>query len=380
MKSKIENINQSSSTTSLVITIDDFEIKIADVMDMEILWKDFEITGFIKINDLYDIANLLDINTSTTLTLYVSDLYEEYFSRQFVIKKYDQVSLNNSKFISLELQDTVSYALKNTFVSRGFKNKSITDIFKYCMSLKVDTMLSGFPITKYIDETTIKHPNKVLVTTTNALDFLTKELSKEGYKLFQTRKGIHLKNITDLYPSKLETNEFVYTESSSNQYYGFNIMDFETINSDQSAIEPASTVLAYDPSTKTMKSYSKNLDTMFNDIKSSSSSSSPQVSEGTIIKTQEYLTDNNLAMKTYLSYLNSNGVFVAVPGNVKYNEVFKLYDIILKGDINITESQNEGDVKLSGKYVCTEIVDKIIPGEKFIQKLKLNRVDYTKVS
>lgn len=380
MENKISNINQVSSVSYFTMTINDLEIMFNDVIDMEINWKDFEIKGYVKINDLYDLSNLLDINNSTVITLYIDDIYNEYFSRQFIITKYNNNNISNSKFLYLEFQDIISYKLNNMFVSKTFSSTLLSDVFSYCLSVEIDNLINGFPIEKYIDSTTTKMANRVLTSNKSALKFLQEEANKEGFKLYQTKKGIHLKDIKNLTPSKLETVEFLYKESAENPIYGFNIMDFKTINDDQSNETPASDVMVYDPSTKKMIKYNQNISDISGDIKSSTSTVNPQSSSGKVTKTQEYLNSNNIFMNTYLNYLRTNGMYIAVPGNIKYNSCFIVIDVAVKGSMSVNESMNEGDRKLSGKYICTEIVDKFLPGEKFIQRMKINRVDYTNVN
>ena len=67
-----------------------------------------------------------------------------------------------------------------------------------------------------------------------------------------------------------------------------------------------------------------------------------------------------------------------MPGNTKHNKLLQVAKIVLSGNIGTTDGQDKGDVKMSGKYLCTKIVDKLIMNNTFTQKITLNRVDYTK--
>lgn len=380
--SNISAINESSLYKNLNITLGDQLIESDKITDMEINWSNnFRVTGYIKVNDIYDIANSTVIDSSKTVVVYLSDLHDEFYSREFKIVNILETKSQNDKMLKLEIQDIVSWELENTYISKGFAGKKLSDIFKHYLSLKADSLISGFPIEKNISDTTISRENIVVPLHMNFLDFIESELNKEGFVIYQDKKSINLVSAKDIVHSKLDKVEHVYKQVDSNILYGFKIIGY-SMNYNSLKVTnklPIKQTLVYNPKTKSMDKYEQNLSTIYRDIKVTGEEDASQLTNGEFRETQEYGTSDNLFLETLRTYEKSSKLEVAVPGNVKFNKTYYIMDVLLSGNQFATNSQASGDLRLSGEYVCTGIIDKIVPGEKFIQKLKLNRVDYGKV-
>lgn len=375
-QNNLSNINESSSYKKLSCTIDDVEIKPSYIQDLEIHWEDdFRVNGYIKINDIFDLSNNVELDDDKIINIYVTDLYDTFYSRDFKITNIKEKKSMNDKVTIIEFQDVISWELQNTYIPKSFQATKASDMFLDFMSLKADSLLGT--VQKQIASTSISHPLYVVPTNINFLDFILGEFNKEGYILYQTYDKIILEDAKNLIPSVLETVEFEYKESKKNQHYGFNIIDYSAVLADTKAVSknPVHSVLVYNPATKTMDEFKQNLEDVYSDLQVTGKANVTQKTNGACIKTQEYLIDNNLYLDTIKASKDNSGVDIMVPGNITYSSVFKKMDILLMGNSNSTESIKSGDVKLSGVYVCYKVKDKFIPGQKFIQQLILKRVD-----
>ena len=376
--SKISRINDSSNITALVITINDIELKADTILDAEIVWKDdFNITGYVIFNEMYNITTQANIKAGSSILWYQADMYDEFYSREFIITNVKEVKDKNNKTIELEFQDKVSWTLANTFESKNYSGKRVSDIIK---DVNIPNIVYGFPINIDIENTDIK-TSLIVPGNVSLLSFIQEELNKEGFILYQDKKNIKLVNTQNLMPSELPTNKFIYKEISDNSLYGFMIMDYHINhnNIEKTNTVKNQTVLIYDPRTKQMVQENSSLSDIYSEIKTTNNvTDNSQLTTGSQYTTQEYLGVNNLFKELYMTYLENTSLSIAVPGNIMYNKRFQITDIILMGNPNIQEEIDTGDIKLSGKYICTQIVDKILPGQKFIQKLIINRIDYDK--
>lgn len=376
--SKISRINDSSNIPALVITINDIELKADTILDAEIVWKDdFNITGYVIFNEMYNITTQANIKAGSSILWYQADMYDEFYSREFIITNVKEVKDKNNKTIELEFQDKVSWTLANTFESKNYSGKRVSDIIK---DVNIPNIVYGFPINIDIENTDIK-TSLIVPGNVSLLSFIQEELNKEGFILYQDKKNIKLVNTQNLMPSELPTNKFIYKEISDNSLYGFMIMDYHINhnNIEKTNTVKNQTVLIYDPRTKQMVQENSSLSDIYSEIKTTNNvTDNSQLTTGSQYTTQEYLGVNNLFKELYMTYLENTSLSIAVPGNIMYNKRFQITDIILMGNPNIQEEIDTGDIKLSGKYICTQIVDKILPGQKFIQKLIINRIDYDK--
>jgi hypothetical protein len=351
--------------------VDDIEILNEHILSAEIFWGFEVVSGTIKIDDLVSLEEQLSVDSDRVLTLYVADLYDDYYTRDFKITGISSTKENNSKITRIEIEDVISWGLRNTYKTNSYSSVKVSDVFKtYYNNLNTDVPL-------VIDDTLLVKNNYIVPKNVNFYKFIKDELNKEGFIIYQDKQNFYVKNIQNLLPSKLPTNENVLKEVTNNQFYGFSIIEYNISTNKISDVNrvPKTKTLAYNPANKTMVSYDINYDKVFPDISINDNKVALQQTIDEKIDTQEYLTDNGIYNNVVESYNQNNTLNVVVPGNILYNKIWYINDVLLSGNQLSVEGQKNGDVKLSGKYICKNVTDKFVPGQKFIQKLQLVRVD-----
>ena len=127
---------------------------------------------------------------------------------------------------------------------------------------------------------------------------------------------------------------------------------------------------------KTYKKLEVNLDDVYGDLSLNNHENKFQ-EETFKYEKQLPLVDTTNRLKA-LELIKNTNLELIVPGNTKYNKVFQTAKIVMNGQTNSEEGRDKGDIRMSGKYLCTKIIDKVIMGTTYTQKLTMNRVDYSK--
>lgn len=348
---------------------EEFEIQRNLVSDLEILYEKFDILGYITIRDIFDLNNTLKTGPNLEFTLTIKDLCDNEFTRDFVVTKVTSDRKQNFNFIRFDIRDTISFTLDNIFESKSYNTTKLSDIFKELLS-KVDTKKLTVNITDS-KERSLYSVNQ----TKSFLDFITDDLEREGFILYQNKDSINLKNCRDLVPSKLEQAENLYTDKSTNQYYGFRILEFRQLNNETiKKIEPKTRCIVYNPETKSMDVFEQNLEDIEQEIKLNKGAKA-QDTQGIKYITKEYLDNNSLFAHTFNRFIKDSQLEIIIPGNIKETKLYTKFKVQISGNINIQEAQDRGNEKLSGTYICTKIVDKLINNTHFIQKVIISRLD-----
>ena len=375
MISNFETLNNASAFKDLKINFKDldsgqnYEIARNLLDSCEFQYQDFDITGYITFRDLFDINNNLNTGPNLQIDFSLKDVDDGEYKRTFVVTKITSSRQQNFDFVRLELRDIISYTLDNIFESKSYNTIKLSDIFKEFLD---KTEKANLKVN--ISET--KERKLYIVNQTKSiLDFLIDDLEREGFILYQDKDSINLKSCRDLVPSKLEQAENLYTDKQTNQLYGFRIIEFKQLNNkDIKKIDPKIHCIVYNPETKTMDVFKQNLEDIENELKLNKGAKA-QETKGIKYTTKEYLDDNSLFASTFKRYIKDSQLEIIVPGNIKESKLYRKLETRISGNINVQESQDKGNEKLSGIYICTKIVDKLINGSHFIQKLILSRLD-----
>jgi len=233
-QSTIQRINDTSSTKLFFVSINDYQIKTNYIMDFQLNYNTdyknnpysacFILKGFVVINDIIDVVNLCLDKPGQKILVSITDIYNVEFTREYIITKSTETKEQDSKTIRLDFQDIVSWKLQNTYIAKSYQDTTLLDIFKDYMSIEVDAIIEGFPITKKYKDTP-KISNFVVPLDVNFLDFIAKEFYKEGIYFYQDKKYIHVGKFD------IEPVEYTYKQVEQD-FYGFMIMDYDGVFND----------------------------------------------------------------------------------------------------------------------------------------------------
>ena len=123
-----------------------------------------------------------------------------------------------------------------------------------------------------------------------------------------------------------------------------------------------------------MDKFQQNLSDISSDIQISKSTPKAQETSGVRYTTKEYLDDNSLYADTFKNFVRESGLEIIVSGDFTQSNQYNIIELKISGNINVKESQDKGDTSLSGNYIILKVVDKIVSGTTFIQKLILGRL------
>jgi hypothetical protein len=89
---------------------------------------------------------------------------------------------------------------------------------------------------------------------------------------------------------------------------------------------------------------------------------------------QASLTEGQQKLKVFNDFINTNRMFIAVPGTLAGGNIDTVIKTTFNGLIGFSDLTTEGDTMNSGNYYVSGVSDLYI-GEKYIQKLVLSRTE-----
>jgi len=363
-------INQSSGIHDVQIYINDFQIRNDIIKDITTTWGDISIYGTLTINDIYDVINTTKFVPNSELTIYLFDAYDTMYVRKFIILSSNERKEQDNKIITFYFRDNISLALDRTFIAKSYKETTLLQVIEDIFKETVDPLLSGFPIEKDFISSGIKYKNYCIPKNVSFLEFIINEVKKEGWFFYQSRNKIHFTN-----KGRIPKHKYPYKQVPPHDLYGFTIMSYRCKfnNTELTYKQPKTEYWAFDRTKKKMIRYTKSFDDYKESWKMQDVVSCSQDTFDERIQTQDQLIDvtefNNLIFK------KNTILEIVVPGNINYNLLWRDTFVELSGGKMSSTTQNDGDVKLSGLYSCFKIEDKIMFGNRFIQKMYLKRVD-----
>ncbi len=332
------------------------------ILDLEIHYNaTSKIRGYFLLNDHFDIINTGLDKLGMKFTMTIIDGHRDKFVRDFIVILSEEEKTQGFKTVRIVFQDEPSWNLERLYISKSYKESKISDIFKEFVSDIKDIKLNTIDTTP--------RQNFVIPQDRPLLNFIIDELDKEGIFFYQTKTEFIIGS-----PKVPETPDLPFMQHDGQELYGFNIIEYNLAFNDFTSTSkiPRMNEQVFSKDTKSMINYDKTFDDVKDSMKITDVIRKQDLTLGTKLKTKEYLIDTS--RYEYLLQKNNTVLTLYVPGNIKYNELFKIVDVRLIGNQTTDETRNSGDVKLSGKYEIFEITDKIIKGQKFIQKLILKRI------
>lgn len=373
MSSSVESVNQSSSIYNISITINDFSIDKELIQDYAVNWEGFSIYGHLVINDIYDIINTTDLKPNDEIVISYTDVYDKLFARNYnIVSTYEKFE-QDSKLLRINFRDVISSKLERIYIDKSYEETKLSEVFTEYFNKYAAPLISGYPINLHFENTTELRHKYCIPKDRNFLEFINLELYKEGYFLYQDKQDIYLtKGVT------VPEHNYPYKQVPPHDVYGFNIISYRLkFNNLENKEIPRSKFFVYNPAGKTMdhydetfSSYKERLKIVKNNI---TDEQEFEVTEK--FRTQEYLVDNTYFY--YYPHMNNSILEIVVPGNIEYSKIYRIMQVDMAGNRNSLTSQKTGNIKLSGKYKCFRVQDKLVNGKRFIQKLFLYRVEET---
>ena len=339
--------------------------------NIEISYSGVDIEGYIIIDDIADINNALELGSDVEIQLYFKDLFQKEYYRTFIITGKNTIKQGNKTLLQYSIRDIISYKLDNIFKAKSYNSVKISDIFREFLQ-EVNEYITKDKLKINIEQSKERALYSVNPSV-SFLDFITNDLEREGFIVYQTRDSINVKSARNLKVSNLSKQKYRYIDKTNNTFYQYKIFEYKQLNS-SNRFQPKTICLVYNPATKTMDKFQQNLSDISSDIQISKSTPKAQETSGVRYTTKEYLDDNSLYADTFKNFVRESGLEIIVSGDFTQSNQYNIIELKISGNINVKESQDKGDTSLSGNYIILKVVDKIVSGSTFIQKLILGRL------
>ena len=339
--------------------------------NIEISYSGVDIEGYIIIDDIADINNALELGSDVEIQLYFKDLFQKEYYRTFIITGKNTIKQGNKTLLQYSIRDIISYKLDNIFKAKSYNSVKISDIFQEFLQ-EVNEYITKDKLKINIEQSKERSLYSVNPSV-SFLDFITNDLEREGFIVYQTRDSINVKSARNLKVSNLSKQKYRYIDKTNNTFYQYKIFEYKQLNS-SNRFQPKTICLVYNPATKTMDKFQQNLSDISSDIQISKSTPKAQETSGVRYTTKEYLDDNSLYADTFKNFVRESGLEIIVSGDFTQSNQYNIIELKISGNINVKESQDKGDTSLSGNYIILKVVDKIVSGTTFIQKLILGRL------
>jgi hypothetical protein len=364
---KLNNHNVIINT----VGADPFKLITEVIISVEIETKNNTpvITGRLIVDDLYDLNSLVPWETST-ITVEYTDLFEDNYAKNFVITKIiEGVDDAFKKTFIIELQDTFSYKLSKSFLSKGFNSSLTTALKEYIKYLELDDDLDI--------EDSLEFINFVVPKNISNLDFFVNELRNYGFIFYQNKTSIIVKSVANLAVSALPDNsDKIYLNETDNQYYKNKIIDLQVGFMNREDVDHKTRSIAFNNLTKTIDIDDTNdLSPYYLGDNNINLQETENIQDLTSLKdvTQSHLDFNKHLLNMHDSFNKQSTIEMIVNGYV-INDINQIFELKLKGNLGTNTTQDAGNKIINGKYVSHTVVDKII-GDTLIQKIKLHRVN-----
>jgi len=359
---------------TLKIVINGLVIKEEHILDYQVNYNKSEY-GFLSFTDAVGVTELAPLSYGVMEVLFIDSMKGKQVKKYMITKVNTFRSGNNLINIDLEFEEYSTYKLKNSFISKGFKNKTMIEIIESIFSdLKIDG--------KFVKKSeAIKHERFVTPGNISVYDFIMKQSKIDDFDFFVDRMGYVFapkeyfdfgklpmlsEDIFNFTNDKLYWRVLEYRGSISNVGIVRNCAESIMTNLDIKDLK-------YNPEYIKIKDiYETQRLNMHTGIKDKSLPD--------IIKSNEFKQINHtyttpikgdeIDFREYIK--DSQDLSIIVQGVISV----RMYGIIRldlpRASFNKDDSP---DSVFSGKFVVTEVIDKIMSG-KYVQYLKLKSSDY----
>lgn len=376
--------NDSSVLKEFKVWINEYELLNEDVVSFGIDWKyhNFVVQGNMVFKDSFELSSQGVFDGVTTVKVYAVDMFGKQFMKTFRMNsiRVDEYS-GRFKVMNISFMDELYYKLDNTYLSKSFTADPMTAFKEYLEYLGFnDTYWKENKIEIDFDELSNSY-SFVVPQDQSAFEFFYNILRNNSLRMYQTRYGFEIKNVdfSKLSVSKIDNDDIIFTNNTSNNEYVFKIHDFAlSYNNifDANRKKPKTKLLAYSFENKNIIDISSNLNDNYSIITlNNKDMSGLQQTDGEKMKINSVVNSNGEKLDTQDIYMNNNTLEIAVVGNFKYTELGTIVKVIIRGNPTMEKTSLESDIVHSGNYFINEINDRFI-GNRILQKIQLVRADF----
>lgn len=376
MSANLKIFHEYSNLSYLKLTVDDYEILNGDIMSIQID-QSFKVGGLvakIEFKDTFDIFNnsVTTLNNDNVVKISFKDFSETPSIRTFRIKDISHRKYNERfRVVSLTLIDSVTMKLSQTHIDKYIKGDTALGIQTLIQEICGDEISADLLTFDAAGNSESLNGNMLCNSSQNCLEFIRTKLSKYNLRFFQTRNGLHIK---ELKPSEIIPQEHEFTDKAMNNKYIYKIHDREQFTSNN-ITTPKTT--NYRITGKTINTSTKNFDDVKSDMVmnvNNSVDTSKLQGSSSKMTAQSSLTEGQQKMKLFDSFIASNRMQIAVTGTVEGGNIDTVIDVMFNGLVGFSDLTTEGDTMNSGKYYVVGVSDLFI-GMKYIQRFTLARAE-----
>lgn len=373
-----------SKLRNISVKVNEIDLFSEDITDFEIHWDgtSFQVEGNILLKDNRDYLNLFKSSNKPIFNIYLTDLEDKSYVRDFYVISMEEAKgdSDNEKTLLIKFIDVISFTLKNTYISKGYVEKTLTEIIEDLFKVaSIDSLYKKENLTKNFTKTEKKYSALVVPSDRSIYDFIEFQLAQEGYIWFQDKQSMNIVFIESVFPKNLKDfKDKDFIEDVENPQYGYKIVDMNIshMNAYDNLKLPTNTSFIYDPSKKSMLKMEANIANLYDMLKIADIDEKYiQGTNGVRSSTLEVTSSKEfLARKLYFTYMQNNKLIIFTYGKVEGNKLFEKRKVYLKGNTTNKTSTIDGDLNLSGDYVVLGIHDKIM-NDKMVQKIILGRLN-----
>lgn len=376
-------LNHSTILENIQIYIDDFEILSDEFVSLEMKNNFFnlDISGTLKIKDSFDVFNSGKVKfiNKNKITIHLTDFLKKKIKRVFYITGVNSNQHNERfKILDIFFIDEITYLMSTSYLSKSFNASSVSALSACLDNLNIDEVLENSKVEKNFSDSGVVQTFAV-TRDKSILEFFYNRLKKENIRIWQDIDNFYIKefSLSELSVKQLDNKDILYSNRTLNNSYVFKIHDYEELNYqnyESNLTEPNETIYNYSGS-KAIEKINKKLSDNFSSIKLNTLDNSMiQSTDYEKLNSRTNYNQKENMFDLFNSYITNNQLKIVVPGSLEFNNVGFIVDIELKGNPIYSNTSHENDVYSSGKYFVSGVSNRIV-GNKFLQRLTLNRLD-----
>lgn len=347
------------------------------VLDYEALYarNSPKIIGYIIIRDTLDLTAYTDLNKAK-IEIFFTDVFDNHNHTIFNITNFKEEA-GSTKTLSIQLQDSISYILENTFISRSFNKKTKVQVLSdFITELKINDIIKQQKSKLSFDGDGRKTPFTI-GRKENLLKAFQRLFNTAGFIMYQDREGFKVRKRSNILPSKLEIEKDIFKDGEQNNLYKNKIFDCEVVLLDKEQANKIGFEKSYgfDHKSKTMVEYNNN--NYLSEVGTNKDDRDFRDTTGTKVSYRNAVEEDGYKSDVQEEMLKMSQMIISVVGLVE-RDINKVIEVVLQGNKSYADGEINGNVPTSGKYLVYSIIDKYFSG-KYIQQLRLCRSDNQKV-
>jgi len=368
-------IQEESRLLDIDVKINGISIPTQNISDLQLNFGK-ENLGLITFIDITGLSEIIPL-TYSMIEINYTDLANFDFYGNYIIKKVDTTRFKEGSIKQVcYLEGFTQNNLKNLYVSKTFKDKSIIEM--------IEIILNEYNINSTLLKTQYDKTYDYFVFPGNMSfwDFMNKHLKYENIDWFFNRNGLNILIRDYLSPSKIEFNNEIYTYEAKPQTQYNNILEFYGVTSNNEELITIGVNNIHKFDSNSLK-YNDNIIGIGNAYEKEKINFYAGMDETTIpevyapIGIREFDTlKNSLILgknEDFRNIIRKNQKFSILIQGLNTEKLFHKIQISLPRPKAVEDSNN--DKVFSGMFIVTEVIDKIISGV-FTQVLVLQSADY----